>query len=87
MSDARFDRMNRRDIQSCSWCQQNCVPCWEHVSWVCPGFADTRPNTPRDALQRVLGWPSGHATDAAVLAHLSSVRSRLSGHAKSGIFH
>ena len=88
VSDARFDRMNRRDIQSCRWCQQNCVPCWEHVSWVCPGFADTRPNTPRDALQRVLGWPSGHATfDAAVLAHLSSVRSRLLDMRYRGIFH
>ena len=47
---------------------------------VCPGFADTGPNPPRDALQHVLGSPSGHAAmDAAVLAHLSSVRSRLLG--------
>ena len=32
VSDARFDHMKRMDIQSCRWCQQNCVPRWEHVS-------------------------------------------------------
>ena len=49
------------------------VPCcWDHVSWVCPGFADTRAITPRNVFQPVLGWPSCHAAlDAAVLAHLS----------------
>lgn len=88
VSDARFDRMKRREIQSCRWCLQNCVPCWEHVSWECPGFADTRPNPPRDALQRILGWPSGHAVlDTEVLTHLSSVRSRLLDMRYRGNFH
>lgn len=88
VSDARLDRMKRREIQSCRWCLQNCVPCWEHASWECPGFADTRPNPPRDALQRILGWPSGHAVlDTEVLTHLSSVGSRLLDMRYRGNFH
>ena len=77
VSDARCDVINHRPIDTCTWCNQNEIPCWDHLAWSCEGFASTRPPVPGDALQRVLGWPVGHHSDQVVLTHLSRVRSKL----------
>ena len=71
------DVINHRPIDTCTWCNQNEIPCWDHLAWSCQGFVSTRPPVPGDALQRVLGWPVGHHSDQVVLTHLSRVRSKL----------
>ena len=78
VSDARFDRMKRREIQRCKWCNDHdAIPGWIHLAWECSGFALHRPRTPEDAFQKILGWPTGHLQDNDVLSHLARVRSCL----------
>ena len=77
VSDARLDVMQRRAINTCTWCNQNEIPSWDHLAWSCDGFALTRPPVPGDPMQRILGWPTGHHTDQPILTHLGNVRSKL----------
>lgn len=64
----------------CPWCQEPSVPAWDHLCWYCGAFDEVRPAIPQDLMQRRLGWPSlqsGHHFNAEVLAHMSSVRSKV----------
>ena len=64
----------------CPWCQEPSVPAWDHLCWYCGAFDEVRPAIPQDWMQRRLGWPSlqsGHQFNAEVLAHMSSVRSKV----------
>ena len=77
VSDARFMRMRNLPVQSCGWCNQPDVPSWEHVTWNCSAFAESRQDVrPQDALHRILGWPTG-PQDGACLRHLGAVRQAL----------
>ena len=79
VSDARYDRMKRREIAHCQWCRDpDAIPGWVHHAWECPAFAQGRPLTPDNAFQKILGWPVGQsAVDRSVLDHLALVRSRV----------
>ena len=60
----------------CPFCSQELVPSWDHLAWLCPAFLGTRPATPRNLLQRRLGWATTNSSfyNGAVLSHLAKVR-------------
>ena len=62
--------------QGCDLCgRADVFPDWEHLTWQCSRFQQSRPRAPDDILQRRLGWPQQEADyDEFVFRRLTEVR-------------